>query len=318
MHLKLSIIIPAYNAEKHIERCIHSLYEQDMATNEYEVLVINDGSTDQTLAVVERLCKQYPFVRLFSTINNGLSISRNKGIKASAGEYLLFLDADDCFRPHCLKTIYQEMSQNKLDMMLMNYRYLLPDGTDGKTGYHLEKNTERIVSGREFLLRNHYAPMIPLYAYRHSFLIERSLAFLPIGHEDEAFTPCAICQAQRIKYFPLTFYNYYQNSESFMNNYNEKNFQDMIAAMHSIHLFKQKQEKDIEVATYLDSLIANRLIMIFKRSMRDGYNNQKELVCQMKEAGLYPLKPKHPSFYTLLFNFSPTLFEAYYRLIKRK
>ena len=153
MDIKISIIIPAYNAQKYIERCLLSLSVQDMPTNNYEAIVINDGSTDNTQSLLNVLCKQYSFARYVSTPNSGLSASRNRGVEEATGEYLLFLDADDSIIPNCLKEIYEAMSGNQLDMMLMNYQYILPNGTQRKGGYHIDKNDEKIVSGKQFLIR---------------------------------------------------------------------------------------------------------------------------------------------------------------------
>ena len=239
-------------------------------------------------------------------------------MEEATGEYLLFLDADDSIIPNCLKEIYEAMSGNQLDMMLMNYQYILPNGTQRKGGYHIDKNDEKIVSGKQFLIRENYPPMIPLYAYRRSFIIENNLSFLSIGHEDEEFTPKAIYMAKRIKYYPLTFYNYFQNEESFMHTYKESNFYDMLTAMGSLNRFKLEHENDPKIISYFNDHIANRVIMIFKRSIRDGHSIQKELIQKIKEEGLYPLKPQRSSFYIRLFNYSPTLFERYYRFIKHK
>lgn len=318
MNKKISIIIPAYNAEKYIERCIHSLVTQDMPTESYEAIVINDGSTDNTENIVKTLCEQYPFLHCISTVNSGLSASRNKGIEEAVGEYLLFLDADDSIHVNCLMNIYKEVSTNRLDMMLMNYCHILSDGSQTKASYHIERNDETVVTGKDFLIKRNYPPMIPLYAYRRLFIIENNLSLRSIGHEDEEFTPRSIYMAERIKYYPLKFYNYFQNSESFMNSYKESNFYDMIAAMHSLNDFKQMHRDNPKVVAYFDNHIANRLLMIFKRSIRDGYTNQEKLIEEMKRDGLYPLKPKRVSLYTVLFNYSPTLFERYYRFTKRK
>lgn len=318
MGIKISIIIPAYNAEKYIERCIHSLSVQDIPVQDYEAIVINDGSTDNTERLLSALCKQYPFLRYILTPNSGLSASRNRGTSEATGEYLLFLDADDTICTNCIKSIYEEASTNHLDMMLMNYRHILSDGSLAKTSYHIDRNDEAVEAGKDFLIRKSFPPMIPLYAYRRTFIKDSSLSFLSIGHEDEEFTPKAIYQAQRIKYYPLTFYNYFQNSESFMNSYKESNFYDMITAMHSLNQFKLAHQEDNNIVAYFDNHIANRLLMIFKRSIRDGYTIQDRLIEEMKRGGLYPLKPKNPSFYTILFNYSPRLFEKYYRFIKHK
>lgn len=321
MAIKISIIVPAYNAEKYIERCIESLVTQDLPPEEYEVIVINDGSTDQTPILLNRICEENSFIHFYTTRNSGLSATRNQGVKNALGEYILFVDADDSICSNCLHSIYEEMRNNQLDMMLMNYQRIF-SGINSETsesgGYHIERNNEEVVSGKDFVICKNYPPMIWSYAYNHDFFIKNDLSFLSIGHEDEEFTPKAIYLAGRIKYYPLTFYNYFQNSESFMNSYKECNFYDMITAMRSLNQFKLAYQEDSNTTAYFDNHIANRLLMIFKRSIRDGYPIQDRLLNEMKKGKLYPLKPKKPSFYTVLFNYSPLLFEKYYRFIKHK
>lgn len=318
MDIKFSIIIPAYNSAKYLNRCIDSVAKQDLPFDYYEAIVVNDGSTDNTLEILEKLSAQYSFLKFISIPNCGVSIARNTGIKESLGEFILFLDADDSIASNCLSNIYQEMCNNLLDMLLMNHQWVRSDGIQTKGMYHIERNNVKVVSGKEFLLKGCYPPMVPLYAYRRSFINKNKLQLLPIRHEDEEFIPKAIYQACRIKYYPFNFYNYFQNEGSFMNAYKESNFYDMVTAMSSLNKFKQEHSDDKEVKVYFDSHIANRLMMIFKRSIRDGYNIQDKLIQKMKEEHLYPLRPRKASIYTLLFNYSPTLFERYYRFVKRK
>lgn len=119
MEKKFSIIVPAYNAEEYLERCIASMANQNFPCDKYEVIVINDGSTDGTLDLLNNLCRKYSFLRYVTTVNGGLSRARNRGIKESVGEYLLFVDSDDSIRSNLLAQIYDELIKDDLDMMLM-------------------------------------------------------------------------------------------------------------------------------------------------------------------------------------------------------
>lgn len=74
--MKISIIIPAYNAEKQIRKCVLSALQQDISHNEYEIIVINDGSTDQTADIIQELSKEYPTIKSITTINQGVSAAR--------------------------------------------------------------------------------------------------------------------------------------------------------------------------------------------------------------------------------------------------
>jgi len=94
--IKMSIIVPAYNAEKYLERCLDSLVNQDLSTKEYEVIVINDGSTDRTGAILHEYSNRYSYFHCITVENSGVSEARNYGCRKAKGKYFLFVDADDC------------------------------------------------------------------------------------------------------------------------------------------------------------------------------------------------------------------------------
>lgn len=316
--MQLSIIIPAYNAVNYLRRCVESLVHQDLSEGCYEAIVINDGSTDDTQILIDKLCSEYSFLKSITTINRGLSLARNRGIEEAAGEFLFFLDADDTLSEGSLGAIYNEMVKYELDMMLVNYRHIASNGKLLKIPFHMDGNSLVPVTGKEFLLHDTYPPMVCMYAYRRSFLVDNKLVMIPIGHEDEEFTPRAICLARRIKYYPLLVYNYFQNIDSYMNRYKESNFLYFIEAMGSLNRFKQMYSEDLEVKRYFENHIARTILRLFKNSIIRGYQNQHSMVDKMHEVGLGFLKPKKMNFYYCLLNISPLLFEKYYRLIKHK
>jgi len=107
--MQISVIIPAYNAAKYLNRCIESVANQDLPYDCYEAIVINDGSTDNSIEILDSLCEKYSFLRYITIKNQGVGCARNRGVIESKGDYLLFLDADDSIIPNCLRVIYEEM-----------------------------------------------------------------------------------------------------------------------------------------------------------------------------------------------------------------
>ena len=101
--LLLSIIVPAYNAEKYIKPCIESLYKQNLQEDEFEIILINDGSTDNTLSIVKTFSKLHSNINIISQVNQGLSITRNNGITNAKGKYILFVDSDDVLVNNSIK-----------------------------------------------------------------------------------------------------------------------------------------------------------------------------------------------------------------------
>ena len=108
---RISIIVPMYNVAPFIEECLHSLWNQDLSEDEYEVVIINDGSADESLTLAQAICAQHSNVQLISQENKGLSEARNAGLAKARGEYIWFVDADDRIAPGCLSAIGQKMDE---------------------------------------------------------------------------------------------------------------------------------------------------------------------------------------------------------------
>lgn len=316
MDKKFSIIVPAYNAEEYLERCIRSLIEQDLPHDDYEVIVVNDGSTDNTVAILDELCLKNSFLRYITTINGGLSRARNRGLREAIGEYVLFVDADDSIVPYSLKRIHEELVRGELDMLLMDYSYLRVDGSSLKKPLNIRNVNSQVMSGKEFLLNCNYYPMVWSYAYRRAFLLENKLEMIPIWHEDEEFTPRAIYMAQRIIYLPLVFYNYFRNNGSFMMKYNEESYFDMIRGMESLECFREEYVIEADLNSYFRDLIARNLLKSFKRSIHWGgaVSIQRKIIEEMKKRNLAPLPRGKGAFYSWMYKYAPLFFVYYYRL----
>lgn len=222
-NILITAVVPTYNSEAYLERCIDSMANQDLSFDSYEVLVINDGSTDNSIELLDALCSKYSFLRYITKENGGLSSARNLGINEAYGEYLLFVDSDDAVAPNTFGTIYKEMCHNDLDMLLLDYRHISSNGTDIPSPFYIERNSKIVTDGKTFLTANNYLPMVCVYAFRRCFLLIHNLKMIPIWHEDEEFTPRALYFAKQVKYLPILFYYYYQNSSSYMETYTPSN-----------------------------------------------------------------------------------------------
>ena len=109
---KLSLIIPMYNVELYIEKCLNSCINQDLSADEYEIIIVNDGSKDNSLSIAESIAQKHNNVRIITQTNGGLSSARNTGLINSRGEYIWFIDSDDWIEPNVLKELYTTASNN--------------------------------------------------------------------------------------------------------------------------------------------------------------------------------------------------------------
>lgn len=115
--IKLSLVIPMYNVELYIEKCLNSCINQDLSSNEYEIIIVNDGSKDTSLSRAEAIARKHNNIKIISQENGGLSSARNTGLKNAKGEYIWFIDSDDWIEPNVLKNLYQIASHNNLDIL---------------------------------------------------------------------------------------------------------------------------------------------------------------------------------------------------------
>jgi len=224
--IRLSIIIPVYNVEEYVEKCIKSCAEQDLSFQEYEIIVVNDGSLDGSLAICERLDAEYAHVHIISQKNKGLSGARNIGLSVAKGEYVWFVDSDDWISPSLLTSICSKLIDS-LDILWlghvveMNHRIVsssIPGAVDKYcSGQFFYAN---FVKSENFIWK---------FIYRRDFLVEQRLFFCEgILYEDFEFTPRALAVAQRCFTYPVPCYHYLVRENSIVANVKLKHIEDRI------------------------------------------------------------------------------------------
>lgn len=114
-----SIIIPVYNCEKYIAECLESCFQQGIAESEYEIICVDDGSTDQSAEVVSAFCGEHRNLKLIRQKNGGVSAARNTGLDHAAGEYVWFIDADDFIQSNILRIVADILSTHKYDKIML-------------------------------------------------------------------------------------------------------------------------------------------------------------------------------------------------------
>lgn len=145
--IKISVVVPAYNVEKYIEKTLRSIMEQSL--KEIEIIVINDGSKDNTLATIKKLMLEDSRIVLIDKKNGGVSQARNDGIKKAIGEYISFIDGDDWIEKDFFEDSYKYGVENNLDMIAcdMSLDYIRKN----KSKSCFEFKTNKIISGKEYL-----------------------------------------------------------------------------------------------------------------------------------------------------------------------
>lgn len=215
---EVSVIVPGYNAASYLEECLESIRRQSLYP--IEVIMVNDGSTDGTKQIMERYCNNDTRFRYIEQENQGLSEARNTGMKHADGQYIMFVDADDCLPEDALMNLCEKARRTDAEMIAGNVT-TFREKESTKDYSRRNKETGFTVSGETFLTEaiatHHYVPMVYNYLYRRSFIEQHGLRFEPgILHEDELWTPIALAKAKRVASINSITYMYRQHEASIM------------------------------------------------------------------------------------------------------
>lgn len=262
--MNLSIIIPVYNGERYIENCINSIINE--CNENIEIIVINDGSTDSTYDILQKISKENKLLKIFNNKNRGVSYSRNYGIKKATGKYIIFLDADD----------YLSNDWTKIMDILENdyFDYLLV----GNTEFPKELNKQ------EYLLYTIGLKNIGYYfstpwskVYRRDFLIKNNIYFSEkiFNGEDELFNIMTILNANIIKTQKMNIYNYRVSRDSLTKRFDKKifesdqNFKNELKELLILFRLEKNIMKDIMDFIEYNSIkmLVNRISYINKYSL---------------------------------------------------
>ena len=210
----LSIVIPVYNGETTIVRCLESIWSQGMPLVAYEVICVNDCSTDNTVSVIEEQQKQHSNLHLFTNAENlRAGGSRNRGVREAKGEYILFIDADDYFHPGAVKQMMEYQMQHKLDILMYDFARENEEEPCNKL-VHCFRDTS-IMSGRLFFVVNSlpYAPW--KYMFKKSLMVDNNIFFEErVSCEDVDWCHRMAFVAGTMKYEPVLLTHYVLSKES--------------------------------------------------------------------------------------------------------
>ena len=206
---KISIIIPVYNGEKYIEKCLDSIKNQTF--KDYEVLIINDGSKDNTKNLIEKYLNDKRF-KLFNRTNHGIGASRNFGLDESSGEYICFIDSDDYVDKEYLEKLYNKISKENLDIVVCNYIELNEELNIEKKVKIKSFDNTTIDKTPELLLSINKSPWNKIY---RKSILENIKFPTDLKYEDTEFL-CKVLYNSKIGYVDeyLNYYVIHNNSET--------------------------------------------------------------------------------------------------------
>ena len=263
---KLSIIIPVYNVEQYIGRCLQScLCQPNVTAEDYELVIVNDGTKDGSMAIIEEMTCGCTNVTIINQQNQGLSMTRNAGLKAAQGEYVWFVDSDDWIEENCLSGIMERLEQTGVDALQLQYRNVYADAPDEE----VYSTIRGIVEGREWLLSDGFFVAVPFMVYRREFLLRHNLTFYPgIYHEDNEFKPRMLYLAQTCASYDKIAYNYFRgNAHSITSTLRLKNGMDYLTVMDSLRMFVDTHNVRGKYRRAFYTQIGNAMKMVLRTSL---------------------------------------------------
>lgn len=291
---KLSVIIPVYNVEDYVVKCIRSVKENNLPESDYEIIVVDDESPDDSVALIQKTFLNDSSIQIISQKNKGLGGARNTGIKAAQGKYLLFLDSDDALMPNVLQEVLTIAEKNTLEIVEVGVKGI---DLNGKEKYAVQNSSQgEILRGVEYYnsirqMNNSACNKL----YNRKFLLENQLFFLErIFIEDFEFNTRAYHFAQKTMGIPTVLIRVLLTDNSITRNASPEKKQKMVTDIHQVLkitnlLFQKSNLKDAEVNNFfqerLGFLVATLVIQKVKN--KASYSEIKQLKEQLEQEGMY-------------------------------
>lgn len=301
--IDLSIVIPAYNVDKYLSCCLDSLLS-NVGITDAEIIIVNDGSTDNTLSIAEEYSKDYKNIKVISKANGGPSAARNLGLKEAEGEYVFFCDADDMVIDRFLPIVLGAIRKCEIDVILWSAEIIDESGKVIEEKYrdffcYQGIKVESIVYSGHDLMKNQlsscgdFPSVIWLGAYRREYLLQKNLLFKEgMHHEDDLWVPQAILKAETITYLPDRLYLYRQRRNSLskpsVDDINEY-IESLLFIYPFLYKYSEDNYKNDTLLPLLESCFTKKYLhWIFKyRIYQGGYLNRIDKQLLWRTSGRY-------------------------------
>lgn len=315
----LSIVVNMYNTAKYMPKCLDSLLEQDILPSDYEIILVNDGSTDNSLSMAKEYqnksekSESFPKIKILNQENKGLAAARNAGVEVAEGKYLCFVDPDDYIEKNSLNELLSIMEGKNLDIIRFNYQKVdeeynnLPDSqSEAKFDY-----SEGIITGIDFLKnRLGIACYVWPYIYRLDLIKSNNIRFIETCYfDDTPWLPRVMQKAQRVECIPVRHQYYLQRQGSMVRTNNIESIRIKVDGQVKLLtlLKEQMQVAYPEVLDWYKKILDHIVISILTTVAVSLFLERDNYIRQIAAMKLLPLANGN-RLKCLLINFSPSLY----------
>ena len=283
--IKYSFIVPVYNTEKYLKKCLDSLVNQTY--KDFEIIVVNDGSTDKSSNIISKYQKKYKNIIVIDKENEGLSMARHRGVQKSSGKYIIFVDSDD----YVSNKLLEEVDKKIDDSDILRFQIATEDEEYTKINEYHEESFESMCGYDAFKYLSSYHFVEPAWCYviRKNYYIENKFSFKKgVYHEDFGLIPYVIYKARKVKSIDFIGYYYIQRNGSIMNNNDYKKTVkkafDMLEQYKTMRLFAKNINRKNNLDDYFLSYISNSVIVKARELKKD---EKKVYINELKKLNVF-------------------------------
>ncbi len=315
----ISFIIPVYNTGKYLKRCVDSILNQGINKSSFEIIIIDDGSTDNSSEIIADLSKRESCIKkIICTENRGPGAARNAGIGIAQGKYIFFIDSDDYLFDNSLVQLFEYAESTISDIIGFDWAEIYSNGTIVTKKKPID-NTP--MSGAEYLNGFNISGGVWAYLFSTS-LLKKTSVLMPGGiyHEDELFLTEAFLYSDKIVFINQLVYAYFQRSESIINNKHKdqvnKRISDRIYVLDQLFYLEKKTNLSELQKRGLKRKIHFLAVDFIINLIRSGIDATiiKDRIQELKDRKLYPLPAMPYSskyiFFRLIFNYRQNIIWA--------
>lgn len=258
--VKYSFIVPVYNTEKYLGKCLDSLINQTY--KDFEIVIVNDGSLDSSEKIINQYAEKYKNIVVLKQKNMGLSVARNNGVLKAHGKYLLFIDSDDYVENNLLDFVDKHIE----DVDVLRFQILEEDEGNNFIKTYSEIGFDTLEGKLAFknITEYHYVELACCYVFKRKFFIDNNFKFKPgVFHEDYGLIPFVVYSASKVKSIDFIGYHYVQRGKSIMNDSDYSKTVKKVYDMFSQYIYIKNiiKEDKINKDNYLLSYLANSAVV---------------------------------------------------------
>lgn len=291
----LSIIVPMYNSEAYLPKCLDSLLHQDIPLEQYEIILVNDGSPDGCLGLAQQYASRFSNIVVLSQENKGTSGARNTGMHYASGKYICFVDPDDYVLENSFRRIIDRMEEESLDVLRFGYTEVDEHYQPTKSCKHPEEPdySPGIMDGFSFMAeRLGVACYVWTYLFRTSLLKDNELYFMEgVYFDDTPWLPKVMALAKRVDSIDFKRYFYLIRSNSLVQSVSKDSIRRKIEGQRFLisELMDQNKTIDNEKAgIWYQKMTAHCIVTMLTLVSIHDYSKRWGYISELKRKGILP------------------------------